>query len=114
MANRTRTPIAAAAGTAISMPTKPNRAPKANSANISQTGCSPTEDPTSRGCRMLPLKELADGEDGDDRADHDEIRPELDNGDDQRQHEANQRSDIGNEADQAGEQADQKAEIQNR
>ena len=54
MAKRTRTAMAAAAGTAMSRPTKPNKAPNANSANISQTGCRPTLLPTSLGDRMLP------------------------------------------------------------
>jgi hypothetical protein len=45
---------------------------------------------------------------------HDPVpfRPELDEGDADREHEADHRADIGNEADQAGEEADQQAEIQ--
>ena len=46
--------MAAVTGTASRMPTKPNSEPKAKSANISHTGCTPTLEPTSRGCRMLP------------------------------------------------------------
>ncbi len=46
--------MAAATGTATSMPAKPKTDPKAESAKRSQTGCSPTDLPTSFGVRMLP------------------------------------------------------------
>ena len=46
--------MAAATGTAISIPTKPKTDPKAESANSSHTGCRPTDLPTSFGVRMLP------------------------------------------------------------
>ena len=46
--------VRAATGTATRRPTNPKSAPKAESAKISQTGCSPTEVPTSLGVRMLP------------------------------------------------------------
>ena len=49
-------PITAAIGTAISSPTKPNSEPKASSANISQTGCTPIESPTNFGWKMLPSR----------------------------------------------------------
>ena len=42
-------PIAAAAGTATTRPTKPKSWPAASSANISHTGCSPTDSPTNVG-----------------------------------------------------------------
>ena len=47
MTKRISTPIEAATGTATSIPTKPKSDPKTDKANISQTGCSPTEEPTS-------------------------------------------------------------------
>ena len=47
MAKRTSTPTAAETGTATKRPTKPNSTPKANRANINQTGCSLTLEPTS-------------------------------------------------------------------
>ena len=112
MAKRTSTATAAAAGTAISRPTKPNSAPKANSANISQTGCRPTLLPTSRGCRMLPSMNWPTKNTAATAPTISPVRPELDERDADRQHQADQRADIGNEADQAGEQADQDAEIQ--
>ena len=46
---RTSTPMAAATGTATNSPKKPNRYPKANNANISQTGFKWTRRPTRRG-----------------------------------------------------------------
>jgi hypothetical protein len=49
IANRRITPSDAASGIATSKPTKPNRYPKANSANISQTGLSLTRLPMIRG-----------------------------------------------------------------
>ena len=54
MAKRTSTPSAAASGTATSIPTKPNSQPNTDSAKISHTGCSPTDEPTSLGVRKLP------------------------------------------------------------
>ena len=49
IAKRSSTPSAAASGTATSKPMKPNSDPKANSANISQTGLSLTRRPMMRG-----------------------------------------------------------------
>ena len=45
--------MAAATGTAISIPTNPNREPNAKRANINQTGCRPTDDPTSLGANWV-------------------------------------------------------------
>ena len=112
MAKRTSTATAAEAGTAISRPTKPNSAPKANSANISHTGCRPTLLPTSRGCRMLPSMNWPTKNTPATADDHRPVGPELDEGDADGQHQPGQRADIGDEGDQPGEQADEDAEIQ--
>ena len=74
---RTITPSAAATGTATSSPTKPNSAPKADSAKISQTGCSPTDLPTSFGVRTLPSTNWPDWKIAADRDDPPPLAPEL-------------------------------------
>ena len=48
---RASTPSVAARGTAINMPINPKSAPKTLSASKSQTGCNPTELPTSFGVK---------------------------------------------------------------
>src|SRR3954471_19924151 len=49
VAKRKSNPIAGAGGTASNNPINPNKAPNANSANISQTGLSLTRRPIMRG-----------------------------------------------------------------
>ena len=65
----------AATGTATSMPTKPKTDPKADSANSSQTGCRPTDLPTSLGVRMLPSTNCPKAKIAGDDADLTPSRP---------------------------------------
>jgi len=46
-------------GTATIMPTSPNIDPKIDRASRSETGCKPTELPTSFGVKKLPFIKLA-------------------------------------------------------
>ena len=111
-AKRASTPTAAASGTASSSPTKPNSEPKAKSANISQTGCSPTDSPTSFGERMLPSTNCPTTKIAERREDPGPVGPELHERDADREEEPGERADIGDEAQEARRHADQGAEIQ--
>jgi hypothetical protein len=101
----------AATGTATRSPTKPKSAPKADSAKISQTGWSPTEEPTRFGVRMLPSTNWPAWKIAATASDPPPVAPELVEREPDGQRPADQRADVGNEGQRARDEAHDEPEL---
>ena len=97
--------MVAATGTASITPRKPNAAPPANSAKITQTAGNSTRSPEEAGIDHVALQDLSDHQHA---ADHRDAAPmgELRQRQPDRGHAAGDRANIGNERQQAGRQSD--------
>ena len=109
---RATTPIAAAVGTAMSRPRKPNNWPKASSANINQNRVKPDRFADELRREHVALEELTRSDNGEGQEEKLETWPSLNEGDAKRKHERGQRPDIRHEAQNAADHADQKAVIE--